>query len=237
MNIWQTIVFILSFGLIKLKAETKSIVTDRMFPAPTTVKTITSTVNIKSGDAVIPGLSYVITPQGMGDGSQDEYQSPVFRLEKGASLQRAVIGTPGCDGVHVYGDNLVKDTWWLDVGEDALTVKTRTKDSINVGTIRLTGGGARDAADKIIQINAACTLIVDGFICKQFGKVIRVNGGKKFEVTIHLKNCKFDTGEYIVLSDSPLTEVIVENCLIRNVAKPFRMPVKAKLKMINTKTM
>jgi hypothetical protein len=60
-----------------------------------------------------------------GDGSQDEGQDPIFESADGAVPKNVIIGVPGADGVHCKHSCMLRNMWWLDVGEDAAGVKGR----------------------------------------------------------------------------------------------------------------
>ena len=78
----------------------------------------------------------------LGDGGQSENQKPVFILEPGATLKNVQVA--GGDGVHTRGDATLKDVWWKDVGEDAMTMK-------GPGNVKVSGGGAYQATDKLMS--------------------------------------------------------------------------------------
>ena len=50
---------------------------------------------------------------------------------------------------------------WEDVGEDAATF--RTSNGCNGGSFLVTGGGAKNASDKVFQFNGGGTLTVNNF--------------------------------------------------------------------------
>ncbi len=129
----------------------------------------------------------------LGDGGQSETQKPVFILEPGAKLENVQVA--GGDGIHTRGDATLKDVWWKDVGEDAMTMK-------GPGNVKVIGGGAYAAADKIFQINAPGSLSIDGFTADGFGKAVRTNGGHDFPISIDIRNSVFRNGdEAVVRSD------------------------------------
>ena len=129
----------------------------------------------------------------LGDGGQSETQKPVFILEPGAKLENVQVA--GGDGVHTRGDATLKDVWWKDVGEDAMTMK-------GPGNVKVIGGGAYAATDKIFQINAPGSLSIDGFTADGFGKAVRTNGGHDFPISIDIRNSVFRNGdEAVVRSD------------------------------------
>lgn len=176
-----------------------------------------------------PRVGYLkIVPVGLGNGSQVEDQKPVLILNKNNKIQNIIIGKPGADGIHCLGGNRITNVFWEDVGEDALTAKGN--ESEYIGTIEIIGGGAWKAADKVIQINVPCTLKLIDFYAEDFGRLIRVNGGKKFPVTIEIIGGHFRNGTSIVRSDSPSTNVTCKNCDFVNIKDPFILPKGAKLK-------
>jgi hypothetical protein len=137
-------------------------------------KYISSTIRVNGG--TYDGGGERIIAQGMGDGSQDEHQDPIFRLEN-ATVRNVRIAAPGCDGIHCYGDCRVENVTWEDVGEDALTIK-------GSGNTTVSGGSARDASDKVFQLNASCTFTVENFSATNFGCFIRQNGVTDFQCNI-----------------------------------------------------
>ena len=129
----------------------------------------------------------------LGDGGQSETQKPVFILEPGAKLENVQVA--GGDGIHTRGDATLKNVWWKDVGEDAMTMK-------GPGNVHVIGGGAYAATDKIFQINAPGSLSIDGFTADGFGKAVRTNGGHDFPISIDIRNSVFRNGkEAVVRSD------------------------------------
>ncbi|MEG8280145.1 pectate lyase [Streptomyces sp. AHA2] len=126
----------------------------------------------------------------LGGGSQDENQDPLFELADGAVLRNVIIGSPAADGVHCKGSCTLQNVWWLDVGEDAASFKGTSPSAV----YRVTGGGARDADDKVLQFNGAGTLEVSGFQVHNAGKLVRSCG-----------NCKTQYKRTIVLSDIDVT--------------------------------
>ena len=184
--------------------------------------TITETIKVKSNETY-DGKGVKIIAKGMGDGSQDEGQKPIFRLEKGASLKNVIIGVPGCDGVHCYGDNTITNVVWEDIGEDALTVKGGK--SADVGTVTINGGSAKYAKDKMFQINAPCTFVVNNFNGYDMGKFIRQNGGTDFNVNIYINSCTLDkVNNCIFKTDSKKTKLYYKDLTVTNCKKWWDVP-------------
>jgi pectate lyase C len=193
-------------------------------------KTITSTIVVDAGK-IYDGQGVTIVASGMGDGSQSENQKPIFKLMKGASLKNVTIAYPGCDGVHCYGNNTVTNVVWSDVGEDALTVKGE-------GYVRVSGGSASYAADKVFQLNKACTFTVENFKATTFGKVIRQNGNTTFTCEIYINNCTFDGngGECIARTDSSTTQLYYHNMTATGVRTLWRFPSTTQIHTYTSNT-
>ncbi|KAH7114250.1 pectate lyase-domain-containing protein [Dendryphion nanum] len=93
----------------------------------------------------------------------------VFVLENGATLKNAIIGKDQIEGVHCKGACTIENVWWVDVCEDALSIK-------GDGNALVKGGGAQAASDKVIQHNGKGTVTIDGFTASDFGKLYRACG-------------------------------------------------------------
>jgi hypothetical protein len=147
---------------------------------------------------------YTAGPE-LGDGGQDEGQDPVFRVENGASLTNVVIGTNGADGIHVYNGATIDNVLWMDVGEDALTIK-----SSGTAVVRNIEGYQSD--DKFFQINAASTLIVSNCIIMDAGKALRQNGGSTFPINVSFDRCDLNNlDEGVFRTDSSSSSASLTN--------------------------
>ncbi|MER5344382.1 pectate lyase [Streptomyces mirabilis] len=111
----------------------------------------------------------------LGSGSQDEDQGPILELAAGTVLKNVIIGAPAADGIHCLGSCTLQNVWWEDVGEDAATFLGSS--SSNVYTV--SGGGAKEAGDKVFQFNGAGTLNVSNFAVQTFGTFVRSCGNCK----------------------------------------------------------
>ncbi|HTV25870.1 MAG TPA: pectate lyase [Polyangiaceae bacterium] len=170
-----------------------------------TERTITQTIFVPPGQ-VYDGRGETLTASGMGDGSQDEGQRPIFLLAPGASVKNVTITAPGVEGIHMMGDNVVENVVWLDVGEDAASVRSYFPG----GDILITGGSARSATDKTFQFNVPCDVTIQNFTATDIGKLVRQNGGTTFPLRITLDTVTAnDVRDVLVRSDSP-------ECLVRH---------------------
>ncbi|KAH7113265.1 putative pectate lyase, partial [Dendryphion nanum] len=104
----------------------------------------------------------------------------VFQIEEGGSLKNVIIGADQVEGVHCLGSCTIENVWWEAVCEDALTIK---QDS---GTSSVIGGGAKGAADKVVQHNGGGTVAISGFYVSDFGKLYRSCGNCKTQHERHV---------------------------------------------------
>lgn len=166
---------------------------------------VTETIVVRSGETFDGSGKRFIAGPALGDGSQDEDQKPVFKLENGAKLTNVTLGSPAADGIHTHGNVQLENIVWQDIGEDALTIKES-------GTVELRGGSARDGEDKVFQINAASVFRVSDFTAVNAGKFIRQNGGTKFKVEVYIDRCDISRmDEAIFRTDSSTSTVALTN--------------------------
>ncbi len=138
------------------------------------------------------------------EGEQGESQRPYFILAPGAQLKNVTITYPGCEGVHMMGDNVLDTILWEDAGEDAASVRSYFPG----GKIDIQNSEGHKAADKMFQFNAPCEVRIENFEGSDMGKLVRQNGGTEFELRIDLNTVSV-TGviSAVVQSDSPLCYV------------------------------
>ena len=105
------------------------------------------------------------------------FKRPCFILKKGATLKNVILGAKSIEHVHCVGDGCtVQNVYWVDVCEDALTLKG----SSNTGAkFYVKGGAAKNGSDKIIQHNSAGTVYIQGFYVEGSGKLYRACGNCK----------------------------------------------------------
>ncbi|KAJ4317241.1 hypothetical protein N0V84_007460 [Fusarium piperis] len=127
---------------------------------------------------VFENVKYIL-PGEVFDGGMKRYERPegscneqaegtdadaVFNLMPGATIRNVIIGKHQAEGIHALGDAWVENVWWEDVCEDALTSK-----GLNT-QLRVIGGGARSATDKIFQDNSlGGKYNITGFYAENFG--------------------------------------------------------------------
>jgi pectate lyase C len=166
--------------------------------------TVNETIRVTSG-VFDGGCRRYNAGSGLGDGGQSEGQDPVFRVENGATLRNVVIGTNGADGIHVYNGGTIDNVHWLNVGEDAMTIKSS-------GTVTVRNIEGYDAEDKFFQVNAASTLNVSNCIIHRAGKALRQNGGTTFRINVTFDRCDINTmKEGIFRTDSSSSTARITN--------------------------
>lgn len=137
-------------------------------------------------------------------GEQAESQRPYFLLAPGANVKNVTVAYPGCEGIHMMGNNVLDNISWPDAGEDAASVRSYFPG----GKITISNSDGAKAADKMFQFNAPCQVRIENFTGSDMGKLVRQNGGTEFELHIDLNNVNV-TGviSAVVQSDSPLCYV------------------------------
>jgi pectate lyase C len=145
------------------------------------------------------------------EGEQAEHQRPFFVLAPGASLENVTITYPGCEGIHMLGNNVLDNIVWEDAGEDAASVRSYFPG----GKIEIKNSEGHKAADKMFQFNAPCDVRIEHFTGSDMGKLVRQNGGTEFELHVDLNSVDV-TGviSAVVQSDSP-------NCYVRHHALTY----------------
>lgn len=178
---------------------------------------VDSTILVPAGQTYDgKGQTFVANPKTLGDGSQAENQKPIFRLEKNATLKNVIIGAPGADGVHCYGNATITNVTWQDVGEDALTLKAS-------GTVNISGGGAYKAYDKVFQMNASGTINISNFRADDIGKLARQNGGTSYTVHFNLTNSNIsNVKDSIFRTDSSSSTAKITNTRYSKVPTLFK---------------
>ncbi|KAH7335926.1 pectate lyase [Rhizoctonia solani] len=80
------------------------------------------------------------------------------------------------EGIRCQGPCTIRNVWFEDVCEDAITL---TQSS---GTSTITGGGAKGATDKVVQHNGGGLVKIDSYCVEDFGKLYRSCGNCRTQV-------------------------------------------------------
>ena len=135
-------------------------------------RTITNTIVVPP-NVTYDGKGEVLTADATtmsdGKGNQSEKQKPLFVLCPGAGLKNVTITDPGCDGVHMMGDNVLDNVVWQDVGEDAASVRSYFPG----GKISIKNCQAYNARDKMFQFNTSCSVRIENFVGDGMGKLLK----------------------------------------------------------------
>ncbi|KAL4862373.1 hypothetical protein BDV12DRAFT_207299 [Aspergillus spectabilis] len=112
--------------------------------------------------------------------------SAVFILENGATLSNVIIGSDQLEGIHCRGACTLKNVWFRDVCEDAIS-------ALGTGNVLIEGGGAQEAKDKVVQHNGRGTVTIKDFTVVNAGKLYRGcgdctnNGGPRNVIVQNVK--------------------------------------------------
>lgn len=152
------------------------------WPTPNGSQGVSSTISVSGTKDY--GMKRLYGTGDLGSGSQDEDQGPILELADGAVLKNVVLGAPAADGIHCLGSCTLQNVWWEDVGEDAATFKGKSSSAVYT----VSGGGAKEASDKVFQFNGAGTLNVSNFAVQNFGTFVRSCGNcsTQYKRTINL---------------------------------------------------
>ncbi|KAM0543948.1 hypothetical protein ACHAPJ_012043 [Fusarium lateritium] len=119
-------------------------------------------------------------------------KNAVFILKDGATLSNVIIGKNQLEGVHCQGKCTLKNVWFRDVCEDAIS-------ALGNGDVLIQGGGAQEAKDKVVQHNGRGTVTIKDFTVVNAGKLYRGcgdctnNGGPRNVVVQNVKARGVDT--------------------------------------------
>lgn len=119
---------------------------------------------------------------------QDEHQKDVIRVKDGGHIKNLIVGPNAGNGIVCEGDCILENVHWKKVCEDAATFHWDAK---NTSVMRIIGGSAYEAEDKVFQHNAPGKMILQNFYAKNIGKLTRscgtcfkkVHRAKTFEIS------------------------------------------------------
>ncbi|KAG9327165.1 hypothetical protein KVV02_000881 [Mortierella alpina] len=151
----------------------------------------------------------------------------VFILKNGATLSNVIIGANALEGVHCEGACTLKNVWFRDVCEDAITLK-------GTGDVLIQGGGAQNAKDKVVQHNGRGTVIIKDYTVVNVGKLFRScgncskNGGPRNVVVQNVKANKVNADLVGINSNYGDVAYISGSCGsgIKHVCQEFKGIVK-----------
>ncbi|MDC8748207.1 pectate lyase [Xanthomonas campestris] len=161
---------------------------------------------------------------GLGDGSQNEHQQPLFVVEDGGSLCNVRMGGTG-DGVHFMASGKMVNCVNEDVSEDAVTIDGQGNRAHDAGIagcspevsgrpkVEIINCTFKNAADKVVQDNGAADVVMSGDTVEGAGKVFRTNGGQAdIDTHLQVENCEFNqVKEAVFRTDAPGATVTLAN--------------------------
>ncbi|KAH6619075.1 putative pectate lyase E [Boeremia exigua] len=101
--------------------------------------------------------------------NEDEGGDPVFIIRPGVTISNLIIGPNQIDGIHCEGACTIRNVWFRNVCEDAVT-------ALGAGNVLIEGGGATGASDKVIQANGRGTVTIRNYTVTNSGKLYRSCG-------------------------------------------------------------
>ncbi|OLN87847.1 putative pectate lyase D 1 [Colletotrichum chlorophyti] len=142
------------------------------FPVAQETVVLTSAMYILPGQVFDGGMKRYERVEGScNEQAEGTDADAVFNLLPGSTIRNVIIGKHQAEGIHALGDAWVENVWWEDVCEDALTSK-----GLNT-QLRVIGGGARNATDKIFQDNSlGGKYNITGFFADGFGTLYQSCG-------------------------------------------------------------
>ncbi|KAJ4983072.1 pectate lyase [Stagonosporopsis vannaccii] len=94
---------------------------------------------------------------------------PVFTVANGVTISNLIIGANQEDGIHCLGSCTLRNVWFRNVCEDAITAR-------GAGNVLIEGGGATGAQDKVIQHNGRGRVTIRNYTVTNSGKLYRSCG-------------------------------------------------------------
>ncbi|KAJ4319429.1 hypothetical protein N0V94_003933 [Neodidymelliopsis sp. IMI 364377] len=94
---------------------------------------------------------------------------PVFIIENGVTISNLIIGANQEDGIHCRGVCTLRNVWFRNVCEDAITAR-------GAGNVLIEGGGATGGQDKVVQHNGRGRVTIRNYTVTNSGKLYRSCG-------------------------------------------------------------
>ncbi len=142
------------------KSTTATSIPSSVKPQSSSSSSVSTPGSCKAGSIISGKVDCGSVSIGTSCSEQNEKQAPVLTLEEGAYIKNLTIKAGGgADGIHCKGNCTLENVVWEDVCEDAATMLG------GPGTVmRVIGGSAKNAEDKVFQHNGVgSTIYVEGF--------------------------------------------------------------------------
>ncbi|PBP26264.1 polysaccharide lyase family 3 protein [Diplocarpon rosae] len=211
----------------------------------TTIATmaVATFLNIPARNGPIISLSLPMNITGHMDFDNKEYdrgqpcnsdadtgrRNAVFILADGASISNVIIGADQIEGIHCRGSCKLTNVWFRDVCEDAISVTGN-------GTVYITGGGAQNAHDKVIQHNGQGLVSLKDYTVVNIGRLFRSCGNcsKQYgprSINIHRLRAYNVTAGLIGINSNYGDMAVVNKACgshIKNVCQEFKGVLKSE---------
>jgi hypothetical protein len=218
------------------------------FPTASSTTNLLAARTILAGETFDGGIQeWDRSPSTCKQQEETGEQDAVFILEHNATLSNAIIGPNNGEGVHCRGTctlnnmhvspllrlllpslfhpsfsslasscaNSLCHSWWTSVCEDAATFRQPLAND----TSYVSGGGARNAADKVFQHNGAGTVIVENFVASNIGKLYRSCGNCNTQYARHseFRNVRVEKAKVVagVNGNFGDTTVVRDSCVLK----------------------
>ncbi|GJC94923.1 pectate lyase A [Colletotrichum higginsianum] len=167
------------------------------FPTPKGAQNLAAVKTIAAGQSFDGGMQlWDRSPSTCKGQSEGGNKDAVFILEEGSTLSNVVIGPNNGEGIHCLGSCTLN----------------------NSGTSFVNGGGAQDAADKVLQHNGGGTVAVRNYFCKNCSKLYRSCGNCKTQTARHatFDNIRLDGGKVLAGVNGNLGDVaeVRDSCVL-----------------------
>ncbi|RYN40446.1 hypothetical protein AA0114_g11078 [Alternaria tenuissima] len=156
----------MQFTSFTLAALTASLASAQVLNVPARVGTIQRASNAR----ISANRDFGMAEFDSGITCDDETKGPpVFILDDGVTIENLIIGPNQIDGIHCRGRCTMKNVWFRNVCEDAVT-------ALGPGEVLIEGGGATGANDKVIQHNGKGRVTIRNYTVTNSGKLYRSCG-------------------------------------------------------------
>ncbi|CAG5139512.1 uncharacterized protein ALTATR162_LOCUS505 [Alternaria atra] len=157
----------MQFTQLTLAALAASLASSQVLTIPARVGTIQRASN--SRISVDRDFGMAEFDSGVTCQQENPNGAPVFVLDDGVTISNLIIGPNQIDGIHCRGRCTLRNVWFRNVCEDAVS-------ALGPGEVLIDGGGATGANDKVIQHNGRGRVTIRNYTVTNSGKLYRSCG-------------------------------------------------------------
>ena len=169
----RCIALLTTSGVLLLAVATATFFPDGSWPASKGAVKYSSPYTVKAGELFDGKMKTYERSDITCSGGEGQGNTAVFIVEAGGTLKNAITGKNQKQGVQCNNNDCVlENVWWNDVCEVAMVVRSGTASSVS----KLIGGGARYAADKVVQHNGHGKVEIIGFYAEDISTLYRSCG-------------------------------------------------------------